>query len=79
MLGGRRHGRRLWLLATPVVILAGVMIATPPAITSRCDLSAWSAQPISCWRYSWDALSERVQGNMANTRGWPYVIVRSGH
>jgi hypothetical protein len=32
--------------------------------------------PVACWRWSWSALSERVLGNMAATRGWPIATVQ---
>jgi hypothetical protein len=74
----QRPRRRLWLLAAPVVIVAGVALATPLVMTSRCDLRTWEMQPVSCWRNSWAALGAGVRDNKANT-GLPHVIVPSSH
>lgn len=69
--------RRLWPpLAISVTVLAGMTLIAPPIMTSRCELSAWRIEPVACWRYSWQALSARVGGNMDATRGWPFAVVR---
>jgi hypothetical protein len=54
------YRRRLlpWL----VIALVTIVLAAPPTLTSRCDQSAWHSDPISCWQYSWQALSARVAG-----------------
>jgi hypothetical protein len=60
--------------------LLAVFASLPIAITSRCDFDTWQTEPGACWRWSWAALSERVAGNMAATRGgWPVAIVRVDH
>src|SRR5215472_15589642 len=76
----RRKAKRRWLwVAVGIgVILPGVSAILPIAMTSHCDLRTWQAQPVPCWRYSWAALSKRVSGNMAASRGFPLIIVRTG-
>lgn len=74
----RRH--RQWLIAAPAIILAGVALSTPPVIMSaRCSRGAWRLEPVACWVRTWGALAERIQENMADSRGWPYIVVRTGH
>src|SRR5690348_3327986 len=76
----RRRTRWCWLwqaVGVGVVILV-VLAILPVAMTPRCDLATWRVQPVQCWRYSWGALSERTSDNMAASRGFPVVIVRTG-
>jgi hypothetical protein len=70
----RRRVLRLIIVATAVVLTSLAIV--PVAVTPRCDFAAWQMQPTACWRWSWAALSVRVAGNMAATRGFPLAIVR---
>jgi hypothetical protein len=73
-----RLNRGFWLTGTMLAVVMGIVVAAPPILTSRCDQTAWQIQPVRCWQYSWQALSARVEGNMAATRGWPVVVVQGG-
>jgi hypothetical protein len=80
----QRQRRRKWRgavrggMAATAIMLAALAIL-PFTLTSRCDPDGWQTMPLTCWRSSWTALSERVAGNMAATRGFPIVTVRVGH
>src|SRR5690242_16813090 len=65
----RHQNRGFWLTGTMLAVVIGIVVAAPPILTSRCDQTAWQIQPVACWQYSWQALSVRVEGNMAATRG----------
>jgi hypothetical protein len=73
LLRQRRPRRWLWLLAAPVTILAGVTLAAPPVMTSRCDQGSWWSEPVACWQYSWQALKAQFADNTAATRGRTYA------
>jgi hypothetical protein len=60
LLRGRRRRRWPWLLAALVTILTGVTLAAPAVLASRCDRGSWWSNTVTCWRSSWEALSERV-------------------
>jgi hypothetical protein len=60
------------------IVLAALAIPSF-TLTSRCDPDGWRTMPVTCWRWSWAALSERVSRNMAATRGWPVTVVRVDH
>jgi hypothetical protein len=71
-----RHRWRSGPMLAMVVI--GTVLAVPPVLTPRCSgLATWQHEPVACWRYSWSALVARMDGNMAATRGWPFIIVRT--
>ena len=60
----RRLNRGFWLTGTMLAVVAGIVVAAPPILTSRCDQMAWQMQPIRCWQYSWQAW---VAGNRLPT------------
>jgi hypothetical protein len=59
------------VMAVAQTCLAVLLVTFTPA----CDRSGWTTRPIACWRWSWDALVDRVA---AATRGYPVMIVQSG-
>lgn len=73
----RRVTRRgLWLaIAMVASILVVIVLVAPPTFASRCDQATWQIRPVTCWQYSWQALSARVAGNMTATRGYPVIVV----
>ena len=74
----RRNARLRWLgtaLGVGLMVLATLM-TLPVVMTSRCSSAAWQQEPMTCWRYSWTAFSERVSNNMAASRGFPVIIVQ---
>ena len=76
-----RRGKRWHALATVIAgaaIVATMLVILPVGFTSRCDVGSWQRTPVACWHRSWAALSDRVAGNMAATRGWPFSVVRVG-
>jgi hypothetical protein len=75
----RRPARRRWLSGAVIaLVVGGTVLAVPPVLTPRCSgLDTWQHEPVACWRYSWSALVARIDGNMAATRGWPFIIVRT--
>ena len=66
-----------WRVARTTVIAAVAVVAIglvllPATMDPRCDLDSWTSTPVE-----WSALSDRVSGNMAASRGWPVTIVQS--
>jgi len=65
------------VIAAAVIIAATVAVGLPVAMVAQCEVDGWSSKPLTCWRLSWAALSDRVAGNMTATRGWPFIIVQT--
>ena len=64
-------------VAMLAITVGAIILVAPPVLASRCDLVGRNIQPVACWGYSWAALSARVAGNMAATRGYPVFIVQT--
>lgn len=68
----------LKLISGAVATAAVALAVLPVTVTPRCTLDNWTSTPEGCWLWSWSELTDRVAGNMAATRGWPFVIVQTG-